>query len=71
MSVVIECGGDDGGKEYLGAWTIKQVCKHLSVSRATCYRMVEAGHLEKVTVGRRGARITVASVMKFLSKPKQ
>lgn len=67
MSVVLE--DEQGGLHYLGAWTIPQVCERLSISRATCYRMIGAGNLKTITVGKRGTRITVASVMKCFSHP--
>lgn len=66
MSVTFDDGGS--GFEYFGAWTIHRVCEHLSISRATCYRMIASGDLERITVGRRGARITATSVRKHLSK---
>lgn len=67
MSVTFD-DGDGGGSQYFGAWTINRVAGHLSVSRSTVYRMIANGDLERITVGRRGARISAASVQKFLSK---
>lgn len=60
-----EVGKIDGSA--LSALTINEVCARLSVSRATVYRMIKAGQLEKITVGHRGARVPLASMAALLS----
>ncbi len=67
MSATNDQSDRSENKSVFGAWTIKEVCDQLSVSRATVYRMIKAGQLEKITVGTRGARIPVASVSALLA----
>jgi excisionase family DNA binding protein len=43
-------------------YRISDVMVQLSVSRATIYRMVDAGKLRLVKVGKQGSRITAESV---------
>jgi excisionase family DNA binding protein len=41
---------------------IKEASKILGVSRHTIYRLIEGGHLEKVTLPRGGIRVTKKSL---------
>ena len=48
-------------------YRISDVMVQLSVSRATIYRMVDAGKLRLVKVGKQGSRITAESIEAVLA----
>ncbi|MCA7900707.1 helix-turn-helix domain-containing protein [Burkholderia cepacia] len=48
-------------------YRISEVMQQLSVSRATIYRMVDAGKLKLVKVGTQGSRITAESIDALIS----
>ncbi|MBR8460745.1 helix-turn-helix domain-containing protein [Burkholderia dolosa] len=50
-------------------YRIAEVMERLSVSKATVYRLVRDGKLTLVKIGKRGSRITGASIDAFLSCP--
>ena len=50
-------------------YRVAEVMERLSVSKATVYRLVRDGKLTLVKIGKRGSRITGASVDAFLSRP--
>jgi excisionase family DNA binding protein len=47
-------------------YTIEEAAALLRVHRATVFRLVQAGKLERVYVGRRSARITRESLERFV-----
>ncbi|KWO06045.1 transcriptional regulator [Burkholderia cepacia] len=48
-------------------YRISDVMVQLSVSRATIYRMVDAGKLRLVKIGKHGSRITAESIEAVLA----
>lgn len=49
-------------------YTVESAARLLSISRATCYRLIRAGELESVTVGERARRISAAALIDFVAR---
>ncbi|WP_409076943.1 helix-turn-helix transcriptional regulator [Paraburkholderia sp. FT54] len=49
-------------------YRITDVMRLLSVSRATVYRLVDAGKLTKIKIGRRASRVTAESIDALLAQ---